>query len=221
MSETKGAPPPDDLKGWSDVIAASGEIERLRREDVIKAVRHRAIQADKRVFSELMAFLNRIILKDVGNRVNSGWRNNGKEITERVHHQLIAAVLDPNSADGRQMETRYGAVVKTRTIDAVREERKKLATTPDSISLDDAEGMIAATGATELAELRADLERILRLVPDERKRLAVRLHLQGVPLKPGKGTTSISGVLGVSEKTAGQWVAEMLVFIKSKVGESK
>ncbi|MGD9786046.1 MAG: hypothetical protein AB7E80_15670 [Hyphomicrobiaceae bacterium] len=221
MSEIQGAPPPDDLKGWSDVIAASGQLERLNREDVIRAVRHRAVQADKRVFSTLMAFLNRIFLKDVGSRVNSGWQNSGKEITERVHHHLITAVLDPNSADGKQMETRYWSVVKTRTIDAVREERKKLATTPDSISIDDAEGAIAATDATELAELRADLERILRLVPDERKRLAVRLHLQGVPLKPGKGTTSISGVLGVSDKTAGQWVAEMLVFIKLKVGESK
>lgn len=221
MSGTKGAPPPDDLKGWSDVIAASGELDRLRREGVIKAVRHRAVQADKRVFSGLMAFLNRVILKDVGNRVNSGWQNNGKEITERVHHQLIAAVLDRNSADGKQMETRYWAVVKTRTIDAVRKECKKLATTPDAISLDDAEGIIETTGATELAELRADLERILHMISDERKRLAVRLHLQGVPLKPGKGTTSISGVLGVSDKTAGQWVAEMLVFIKLKVGESK
>jgi hypothetical protein len=119
------------------------------------------------------------------------------------------------------MEKRYWAVVRTRTIDSVREEQKKLAATPDTIPFEDAEDIIGGTGESELAELRADLEKILQLVPDERKRLAARLHLQGVPLKKGKGTTSISGTLGVSDKTAGQWVAEMLVFIKSKVGESK
>jgi len=221
MSGIQGAPPPDDAKGWSDVIATSGALEQLRREDVIKAARCGAIQADKRVFSALMAFLNRIVLKDVRNRVNSGWQNSGQEIIDRVHHHLITAVLDPDAADGKQMEKRYWAVVKTRTIDAVREEQKKLARTPDSISLDDAEEIIAGTDDTELAEMRADLERILSLVADERKRYAVRLHLQGVPLKPGKGTISISEALGVSDKTAGQWVAEMLVFIKLKVGESK
>jgi DNA-directed RNA polymerase specialized sigma24 family protein len=221
MSDIEGAPPPEDLKGWSAVIATPGALERLKREDVIKAARHRAIQSDRRVFNALMEFLNRIFLKDASGRVKSGWQNAGQEIAERVHHHLIKAVLDPNSADGKQMERRYWAVLKNRTIDAVRKERKKLETTPDTVTLDDAEGIIANTRDSELAEMRADLERILLTVPDERKRLAIRLHLQGVPYKKGKGTTSICEVLGISDKTAGEWVAEMLVLIKSKVGESK
>lgn len=221
MNDIEGAPPPDDLKGWSAVIGTPGALDRLKREDVIKSARNRAVQSDRRVFNALMEFLNRIFLKDAVNRVGSGWQNKGQEIAEHVHHHLIKSVLDPNSADGKQMETRYWAVLTTRTIDAVRKERKKLAITPDTIPLEDVESVIGDTDTAELAEMRADLEKILRLVPDERKCMAIRLHLQGVPLKRGKGTTSISEVLGISDKTAGQWVAEMLVLIKSKVGESK
>lgn len=221
MSEIEGAPPPDDLKGWSVVISTPGALDRLKREDVIRAARHRAVRSDRRVLNALMEFLNRIFLKDASARVGTGWQNRGQEIAEGVHHHLIKAVLDPNSADGKQMEKRYWPVVKTRTIDAVRQERKKLATIPDTITLDDAEGTIANTQESELAELRAGLETILRTEPDERKRLAIRLHLQGVPYKKGKGTTSISEVLGISDKTASEWVAEMLALIKSKVGESK
>lgn len=221
MSETEGAPPPDDLKGWSAAIEMAGTLERFRREDVIRAARHPALRTDKRLYNAIMAFLNRIFLKDVSKQVSTGWQNGGQEIVEWVHHTLITAVLDPDSADGKQMEKRYWAVVRTRTIDAVREEKKKLDWTPDQISFEDAEEFLADTEMSELAERRAEVERVLDLIPDARKRYAFRLHLDGVPLKSSKGTTSISGTLGVSDKTAGQWVAETLVFIKRKFGESK
>lgn len=108
-----------------------------------------------------------------------------------------------------------------RTIDAVREGKKKLDWTPDQISFEDAEDILADTEMSELAERRAEVERVLELIPDARKRYAFRLHLDGVPLKQGLGTTSISGTLGVSDKTAGQWVAETRAFVTKKFGESK
>lgn len=221
MSESEGAPPPDDLKGWLAATATAGTLERFRREDVVRAARHPTVRTDRRLYNAIMSFLNRIFLTDVSKQVSTGWQNGGQEIVERVHHKLITAVLDLDSADGKQMEKRYWAVVKTRTIDAVREEKKKLEWTPDQISFEDAEDILANMEIPELAERRAEVERVLELIPDERKRYAFRLRLDGVPFKAGKGTTSICGILEVSDKTASQWVAETLVFIKRKFGESK
>lgn len=220
MSEENGAPPPDDVNGWADVIAASGKLATLRREDVIRAARHPAVKANRQVFSGIMEFLNRAVLKDAGNRVRTSWKNEGREIADKVQHHLITSILDPSSADGKQMEKRYWAVLKTRTIDAVRDEWKRVQAEPDTIPADDAEE-IGDTDAMQLAEYRAEIGRILSSVADERKKLAFWLHLQGAPLKTGKGTTSIGGALGVSDKTAGAWAAEMLALVKSKVGESK
>lgn len=221
MSETEGAPPPDDLQGWAKIVATTGALGRLRREDVIKAARSAAVQSDTRLFNGIMAFLSEVFLHDAGRQISRGWKNGGMECAERVHHHLMTSVLDPNSADGKQMEKKYWPVLRTRTIDAVREERSKQAAISDSIPLEDAEEVLTGTDALELAEHRAEVERIIRTEPDERKRLAIRLHLMGVPYKAGKGTTSIDRILGVSDKTAALWVAEMLVLIKSKVGESK
>jgi hypothetical protein len=220
MSEESAAPPPDDVGGWAAAIAAPAKLARLKREDVIKAARHPVVRANRHVFSGIMEFLNRAILKEAGNRVRASWKDEGKQIAERVQHHLITSILDLASADGKQMERRYWAVLKTRTIDAVRDEWKREATAPDTVSTEDTseEG---DTDTMQLAEYRAEMDRILSSVPDERKKLAFRLHLQGVPLKPGKGTTSIGGALRVSDKTAGQWVAEMVALVKSKVGESK
>jgi hypothetical protein len=220
MSDENGAPPPDDVPGWAGVLAAPGKLVALRREDVIRAVRHPSVRAHGQVFSGIMEFLNRAILKEAGNRVRTSWKDHGQQIAERVQHHLITAILDLSSADGKQMEKRYWAVLNTRTIDAVREEWSRAQYTSDAVPIDDLEE-IDNTDTMRLAEYRAEIERILSSVPDERKRLAFRLHLQGVPLKPGKGTTSICDTLGVSDKTAGLWVAEMLALVKSKVGESK
>lgn len=220
MSQENGAPPPDDVEGWAAVVAAPAKLALLKREDIIRAARHPAVRVNRHVFSGIMEFLNRAILKEAGNRVRTSWKNDGREIAERVQHHLITTILDLSSADGKQMEKRYWAVLKNRTIDAVRDEWKREPSTPDAVSAEDAEE-VGDTDTMQLAEYRAEIERILSSVPDERKKLAFRLHLQGVPLKPGKGTTSIGGALRVSDKTAGHWVAEMVALVNSKVGESK
>jgi hypothetical protein len=61
-----------------------------------------------------------------------------------------------------------------------------------------------------------DIKRFLKVVPDERKRLAFYLHMDGIPYGSMRGE-SIARALGVSKKTAKEWVKEVQETLKSKV----
>ncbi len=63
-----------------------------------------------------------------------------------------------------------------------------------------------------------DVDQILSRVTDERKRLAFRLYLDDYPLE-SKRSTSIAAVLGVSARTAGQWIEEVRALLRTTVGE--
>lgn len=62
-----------------------------------------------------------------------------------------------------------------------------------------------------------DVERILAQIPDARKRLAFRLHMDRVPYGGKKGTASIAGALEIDRKTAEHWVAEVREFLLEHV----
>jgi hypothetical protein len=60
------------------------------------------------------------------------------------------------------------------------------------------------------ADEQIDVNRILECVPDYRKRLAFQLFMDDVPYKSKrKDVTSIAGALGISEKTAREWIKEV------------
>ncbi len=61
-----------------------------------------------------------------------------------------------------------------------------------------------------------DVEHVLSHVADERKRLAFRLYMEDYPLE-SKRSTSIAMVLGVSAKTAGQWIEEVRAQLRETV----
>jgi hypothetical protein len=42
--------------------------------------------------------------------------------------------------------------------------------------------------------------------------------MDGCPLAPGIGTTSIAEELGISAKTAGEWIAETKALLKIEIG---
>jgi hypothetical protein len=71
--------------------------------------------------------------------------------------------------------------------------------------------------AVKSADEERYVESILQLVKDDRRRLAFRLHMEGVPYKSSK-SNSIAEALGIDEKTARQWVKEVQNFLQSKLG---
>lgn len=76
----------------------------------------------------------------------------------------------------------------------------------------------------EVPDIAADSELAARAVdlvrdePDSRKRLALHLYLDGMPFKSKHGP-SIAEALGVSERTARQWVKELIETLNHKMGD--
>jgi hypothetical protein len=65
-------------------------------------------------------------------------------------------------------------------------------------------------GGVRDADEEIDMNRILECIPDYRKRLAFQLFMNDVPYKSKrKDVTSIAGALGISEKTARDWIKEV------------
>jgi DNA-directed RNA polymerase specialized sigma24 family protein len=67
-------------------------------------------------------------------------------------------------------------------------------------------------GMRQLEE-HIDVERVLARIPDDRKRLAFRLYMDGWPFK-SKRTPSIAKALGISDKTAEAWIAEVIELLQ-------
>ncbi len=61
---------------------------------------------------------------------------------------------------------------------------------------------------------RIDIERFMKAVPDERRRLAFYLYMDDVPFGSKRGN-SIARALGVSAKTATEWVEEVQKILQS------
>ena len=64
-------------------------------------------------------------------------------------------------------------------------------------------------------EQMIDVKRILMSIPDIRKRLAFVLHMEQVPAD-SKKVKSIARACGVNEKTAREWIDEVVAFLRSK-----
>lgn len=212
-----------DVEWWRRAIAQEGNLRRLRPEDIVRAAQDPRIKTERRIYNALMQYLSELITRKVRSGVNRSWKNGGQDIVDNVHDKLIEAILRPGSADGTELGRRFWPVLKTRTIDQIRvaeKERDRFTFHEDEIAerpehLAD----LGHTGVEEKIDRERLLERALVCVPDHRKRLAYRLHLQGVPRKTTKGTTSISEVVGVSSKTAGEWIDEVDAIVREKIGE--
>lgn len=208
---------------WRRAIAEEGALARTRPEDIVRAAQHPRIKAERGIYGALMQHLSQFIARRVRARVSRRWKNGGQDIVDNVHDQLIEAILRPASADGKELGRRFWSVVKTRTIDAIRiaeKERDRFTNHEEEIAEHpEREASEGHAGIEEKIDRDRALARALECVPDPRKRLAYRLHLQGVPRKTTKGTTSISKVLGVSSKTAGEWVDEVEAIVREKIGD--
>jgi RNA polymerase sigma factor (sigma-70 family) len=230
-AKTSEEPPlPSDLEGWRSV-AASNRLPLLRPEDIVAAIQHIGPNGDQRLLAalithvsdELLHRIKRLLLHRIKRLVGKNHRNEGEDIIWRAHHQLIVAVLKPNSKDGQALCKTFKTCVEFRVADAIRAERKyahrnqPFKTQPGFT--DDGEAVVETIEPTEEgSEQTAEIQQLLNRIPDPRKREAFRLHIDGCPLGPGIGTTSIAEQLGISAKTAGEWIAETKALLKIEIG---
>ena len=213
------APQPDSVDGWRAAAAGANGLGGFHMEGIVRAVQNPKVKADRQTYNALMGHVSRVLLVELRKRISTGWKNRGQDLIDDLHGKLIDAILRPSSADGKALGQCFLAVLNTRTIDAIRTERTNQSRyVPSEIAFTDEP---SHDGEEERDQVEANLtiERLLECVPDPRKRLAYRLHLKGIPFKSSKGTISISRAMGVSDKTARQWIDEVDALVQEKIGD--
>jgi DNA-directed RNA polymerase specialized sigma24 family protein len=228
VKQIEELPSPSDVQGWKNVVAAN-RLRRLRPEAIVAVLQRLGPNGDQRLLSALITHISDELLRLIKRLVGKNQRNEGQDIIWRAHHQLIVAVLRPNSKDGQGLCKNFRKWVEYRVADARRAERlyahRNQPYATKATTGDDGEETTetiepADNKPADYAEQAAHVERFLSKITDPRKRDAFRLHMDGCPLAPGKGTTSIAEQLGISAKTAGEWIDEVQTLLKTEIGAS-
>ena len=213
--------PPDstDLDGWR-LAVSDGRFREFKMEAVIAAIQDLGPKADKRVLNPLVLHVSDTILRILRWKVSRDHRNEGEDIITRAHAQLVQAMLNPKSADGKGLRAAFVPRVQFRAGDAIRAElkqEKREQTTETELDTEE-QPLQQEIDPWQVLDEQIDVERVLSHVTDERKRLAFRLHMERVPLESKRGA-SIAKTVGVSSKTAGKWIEEVQALLREKVGE--
>ena len=208
------APPLTDLEEWRRA-ATEKRLRQFRLEDIVAAIQQIGPNGDQRLMNDLMGHVSDAMLEILRSYVSKSHRNEGRDIIESAHGKLILAVLNRDSADGKGLTVAFAARVRFRADDALVVELRELERYQSYEDNYDG-GIIDPAHGTppDSVDQLVHVEHLLSKIHDPRKYLAFRLYMDGCPISPGKGTTSIAEALGVSAKTAGVWVAEIQAFLK-------
>ena len=223
MMETnigKGPPPQStDLDAWRQAVAED-RLGTFRMEGVVAAIQDLGPNADKSVINPLVLHTSETILRILRKHIGTNHRNEGNDIVEEAHGQLIQAIFTPNSADGKGLRQAFVPRIRFRAGDAIRADKQMRKRELSVENIHEVSGAKHTTESDPRRELdeQMDVEQVLNNIADDQKRLAFRLHMEGIPLE-SKSTTSIAKTLGVSSKTAGQWIKEVKAQLRSIVGE--
>jgi alcohol dehydrogenase class IV len=220
-------PPPDstDLEGWRRAVN-DGHHKRYRLEAIVAAIQDLGPCTDKAVLNPLAKHLSDALLHILRKLVSVNHPNRGVDLIERTHGQIIDAILQPECADGKALRLAFVPRVTFRLKDALtadanaarnreRHEAEVRAGRATQRGTDGAAHDVPRKNEapSELDEC-LDVGHILEQVTDDQKRLAFRLFMDGVPFK-SKKAASIAEALGISEKTAREWVNEVQELLSS------
>ena len=124
MAVIPGDPPPSstDLEGWRQAIAG-GHLRKFRLESIAAAFQDLA-DTDQRVREQLAQHLSNAIIGMLRNRVDVKKPNCGEDIIFQVHEVIFVALLNPGTADGKQLRQGFGGIVNFRTKDAIAQSLK-------------------------------------------------------------------------------------------------
>lgn len=204
-------------------IASEGSLGDQRIEDVVAAVQDLGPDADPRILNPLMLHIADELTRLLRRRVWRSHRNEGNDIIERAHAQIIEAVLKPDSADGKALREAFHARVEFRLQDALRgeiEHARRYGIEPDEEGAGATLGdRHAVDGGPDQMEGHAYVEGLLAIIDDPRKRLAWRLHMEGVPIDSTKVSGTIARAVGVSGRQVQTWLDEVAELLKSKLGD--
>jgi DNA-directed RNA polymerase specialized sigma24 family protein len=208
-------PDPDDTKAWRQVIE-SKSLPSIEGQSLVAAVQRYGPSGDRRVVEPLMKEISARMMRILRKQIGRNHRNEGWDLIEEAHGQLIEAVLKHNSADGTALRTAFLATVLFRGADAIR--REQLHSSRYDYAIDEGALPLRHKKTISGDEEHAHVESVLRQIKDPRRRFAFRLHMDGVPRNSTK-VESIASALGVSAKTAETWIKETEEEIRTILGE--
>jgi RNA polymerase sigma factor (sigma-70 family) len=225
QTAVKSEPPPgpSDVPGWQEVVR-NGSYQHCRLEDVVVAVQDLRAELDKPTLHALAKHLSDCMMKILRTKVGAHHPNKGWDIIEEVHTALWTALLKPESKDGQGLRKAFTPRLEFRVRDALRrqdteEERREQAISEARASSDgDGKATSSAREQRERVGQDIDVEAALERIRHPQKRLAFRLHMEGMPFKSTKGP-SIEKTLGVTERTAREWVKEAKEILKTYKGD--
>ncbi|CAI9418913.1 hypothetical protein ANOBCDAF_04414 [Pleomorphomonas sp. T1.2MG-36] len=215
-------PPSDDLQAWQE-IAHARRLGEFCPEDLVKVVQRIGPNGNQRLLTILVGHLSEVVFKMLCRSIRkSAWQRDDEHIW-RPHHKIIVAILTPSSADGKALCRTFKAIVELRALDEMVERKKQKAryissTLPVNDDKPNASDQLDSADPKpgDFLEQQAHVESVLKKISDPRKREAFRMHMEGISIGPTKkGTPSIAERLGVSSKTAGEWIEEVQTFLKT------
>jgi hypothetical protein len=111
------SPPSNDLEGWRQAIAG-GRLRKFRLETIAAAFQDLG-DTDQRVREQLAQHLSNAIIGMLRKRVDVNKPNRGDDIIFQVQEVIFVALLNPGSADGKQLRKGFGGIVNFRLKDAL------------------------------------------------------------------------------------------------------
>lgn len=108
---------------WQKLIVA-GLLPRQPPESLVIALQDLGPAAGRDIRSAIGTQLSTVIMTSLHKRVGKNHPNNGEEIIERVHGELIDAIFDPSSSDGVAMRKAFYMILNFRIKDAISTEFK-------------------------------------------------------------------------------------------------
>ncbi|MCB4803724.1 DNA-directed RNA polymerase specialized sigma24 family protein [Methylobacterium brachiatum] len=188
---------------WKTIVAENGLPGQDARQ-IVAACRQLYSRGDERLRGVLVLHLaeraDRILHAMLGFRQ---W-NDGYDPVADVVENMIDDILDLQSADGAGFEKSFRGKLRHRLIDKIRR-RKVRQNIEQPAPCDAANQPIEPSDGSSLGpEDQAVIATVLKQIPDKH-RLAYQLHQSGFKYSSKKGS-SISSMLGITPKTAEDWV---------------
>lgn len=129
----EATPGPTDLEGWRCAID-EGRLPDIRREALVVVIQDLGAHADPKVLNPLLRELSDHAMKLLRKNVGRNHPNEGQDIIDRAHYDLIEALFDPGSADGKGFRKAYYSRLFFRLKDAIGKEVMERRTEDDILA---------------------------------------------------------------------------------------
>jgi RNA polymerase sigma factor (sigma-70 family) len=206
-----------DRASWQDLVQ-SGRLDEQTLEEVVAACRRLDPEKDERLLGQLMVHVSVGATRYLAKQISRNRPNDGKDALDNIRSGMLAAILDPASADGLGYETAFYPRLRQRLIDELRREDKQRQRYEPLPQDEEGEEIEPADASALSPEQTAIISDVIQGLPDD-KRKAFLLHREGFKyFSEDPEVPTIASMLNRSDRTVRKWVAEAERLISQALG---